>query len=260
MSKEQIRQEATRLMKELGRGAFSAKFPNDFEYYLLSFDLKNDNKTVASLVFPVNPDQIRYNKQYNTTIRKTLSGVSVVINPTFNPFPITLSGTFGRSMKTLFSPDSGKILNLQGALLTTNLIPTFNFSVKTGYGCFKLLEKMISMCNQIDEKTKKPYVLQFTDLSINESYYVEIKSFTPEMSVGRNMLWYYSINMMAVAESKLTFIKRAKLIGRKVANEGITKLTKKISEEIKNVDLNDNIPNLNLNNFSRNLTKTIKLK
>ena len=232
MSIEQIRQEAQKLTNDIGKAALSAKFPNDFEYYLMSFDLKSDGKEIASLIFPVNPEQIRYTKQTNTTIKKTMSGVNVVINPTFNPFPIAMSGTFGRGFKTLLIPDSGKIMNLQGALLTQRLIPNFSLGIKNGYGCFKLLEKMCSLCNQIDPNTKKPYVLQFNDLSCNESYYVEIKSFSFDMNVQKNMMWYYSINMVAVAETRISSKKRIKMMGNKIVSSVVNKVGSNLAAKV----------------------------
>jgi hypothetical protein len=236
MSKFQAKQEVKKLIQDVGRGAISTLFPNDFEYYMMSFDLKSEGKTIASLIFPVNPEQIRYNYQYNTTIKKTMSGVNVIINPTFNPFTITLSGTFGRGFKSLLSPNIGKLMNLQGSFLSTAVNRSFSTFAKTGYGCFKALEKMVSMCNQLDANNK-PYTLIFTDLTINKSYFVEVKAFTPEMSVARNMIWYYSINMIAVGESTLSALNRAGKIGKKIAMTETTKVVNALKTQSTRNDL-----------------------
>jgi len=93
-----------------------------------------------------------------------------------------------------------------------------------------MLEKMISLCNQLDENGK-PYSLVFNDLSFNQSYYVEVKSFTPEMSVGRNMIWYYSLNMIAISPAKLTLGKRARRIAQKIVQTESTKVLKALTTE-----------------------------
>ena len=85
---------------DFGKSALHALMPDDYEYYLCSFELydsKMDKKGFLSFV--VMPDQITESHSPIQSITKTHSGIVTTFNSTFSPVNITISGTFGKKFR-----------------------------------------------------------------------------------------------------------------------------------------------------------------
>lgn len=70
--------------------------------------------------------------------------------------------------------------------------------VKTGYGLTKMLQRMVEASTKLDDQGN-PCILLFSNYALNTSYVVEVMQDSYSQSVENNMLWYYSLEMKAVA-------------------------------------------------------------
>lgn len=187
------------LVEKVGKAGANALFPNEFEYYLVQFELTDsDGRSIDSLVFPVNPRSLEISEAYQNTVTKTAHGVVAYSNQTFNPYDITMSGTYGRSFKTLFVPQV-RVRDLTETGLS-QISPTFNASIKTGYGATKKLEGILKDAQKLDDKNK-PKKLYFYCPIFNISAIVKVMNTSFDMSEGTNMMWNYSLSMKAIADA-----------------------------------------------------------
>lgn len=182
----------------MGKSAVHSLMPDDYEYYLCSFELYNSSKERKGfLSFVVMPDQIVENHNPIQTLIKTHGGIVTVFNPSFAPIDISISGTFGRKWRFVSdyqdpTKEKSGFLNLNiGSFLNTNL------GVKSGYGLTKLLEKMVQTAGEVDDNGK-PYFMIFNNYAFNTAYMVNIISYNFAQSYDQNMIWRYSIQMKAV--------------------------------------------------------------
>lgn len=210
----------------IGRGALATLYPNDFDYYMVALELTDsNNNTIDYLTFPVMPDSIQKTEPTRTNIKKTLSGITVLSNPSFTPQEINLKGSFGRNFKILlntktpvqgvaFSTNAGKydLYSISGAKTSLSLtiggIP-FNVGIKNGYGVMKILKAMASKSVGLD-KNGRPMKLIFYNMALGENYLVVIPPsgviFTQDLS--KNMIWNYNLTMIAVAPLEATLEER----------------------------------------------------
>lgn len=226
MSREAVELSFNQKIRELGRGALAALYPNDFDAYLLALELSDSNgNTVDYFAWPVLPQEIRETHQEITNVRKTIGGVYVLKNTTFTPRTISLSGTFGRRFKLLVNNTR---VELAGFRLSLNngvpkitppnfleqRIPEFSSIAKTGYGCIKIIEAMKEKSKQLDENGKL-HSLYFYNPILGNNYQVEVVNFTHMQNENENnMLPAYSLQLVAVAPldnvfSRLSNIKSA---------------------------------------------------
>lgn len=234
MSLQEARSSYKQLLRDLGQGALNALFPDDFEFYLCAFELRDSNDKLKSmLIFPVNPESIREQETNPVNIMKTFNGVVTITNPTFNPFPITISGTFGRKLRIVLN--TGGIADATAFFDTDALTPSFNPKIKTGYGTLQLLRKMLRKSKKIDPKTGLPYKLYFFNYALNSSYMVEYNTMVSDMSIQKNALWYYSIQMTAIAELKNPFSQRLKLLGLSIGQTFVNNLANELRAESDNI-------------------------
>ena len=82
----------------------------------------------------------------------------------------------------------------------------FNFMgddvlIKTGYGLIKMLKNIIDESFKIDDKGN-PCILIFNNYALNTHYVVEVMQSSFSQSVENNMIWYYNIEMKAVAPAE----------------------------------------------------------
>ena len=98
--------------------------------------------------------------------------------------------------------------------------------VKTGYGLTKMLKKIVDTAYTLDENGK-PHTLIWTNYAFNTSYVVEILQSSYSQTYENNMLWYYNLEMKAVAPASAIktenfggFMKRvaANSIGNAIGN------------------------------------------
>lgn len=206
------------IAKNVGAQALSSLYPNDFEWYMVALELVDSNdKTIDYLTFPIMPDSISKTEPTRTAVKKSLSGVTVLTSPTFTPQEITLKGSFGRQFKILTEPKtssdptvankgvgSGKysLTDISSGTKTISGLAfgNFNTTVKTGYGAIKILQAMISKSVGLDE-SGKPLRLYFYNLALGESYLVVVPPSGAQyyQDISKNMIWNYSITLMAIA-------------------------------------------------------------
>src|SRR6478735_5107708 len=86
------------LLFTVGKQVINSLFPNDFEYYLIAFELVDSKlRTVDYLTFPILPDSITESKLELTNIKKSAGGITSITTPTFVPRDISIRGNFGRN-------------------------------------------------------------------------------------------------------------------------------------------------------------------
>ena len=99
-----------KLIASAGRATLHAQFPNDFEYYAMNLELVDSNDTlISSLTFPVMPNNITESHVSNSTQTKTSNGVVSLYDPSFVPFDINISGSFGRKFTIITMVDDTKV-------------------------------------------------------------------------------------------------------------------------------------------------------
>lgn len=198
-------------LNQLGRATLHALFPKDIEYYFLALELvDSQGTTVDYFSWPVLPEEINETQNELTSVRKTMGGVNVQKNPTFNPRQISIRGNFGRRFKLLLggkpiefagiglSIKNGKF-DIKGPNLLDNNVPQFSSFVKNGYGCIKLLEAMKEKSKKLDAD-QKPHALYLYNPILGNNYQVEFNSFNQMQDKdSHNMIPAYSFQLTAVA-------------------------------------------------------------
>lgn len=223
MSLEATKSSYRSKLAQLGRGALHALFPNDFEFYSISLELvDSQGNTVDYFIWPINPNEIRENHPEITNIRKTIGGVNVLKNSTFNPRTISIRGNFGRDFLVLiggqefvFAGFGASIRNGKFSItppsLLDNPVPQFSTFIKTGYGCVKLLQAIKDKSKGLDE-WRKPYSLYLYNPILGNNYQVEFRDFSPSQDVqNSNMLPTYNLTLTAVASLDNVFSRRVNL-------------------------------------------------
>ena len=189
----------------LGRAAIHAMAPDNFEYYMCSLELLDSSKsTKGFMTFAVMPNNILETKTEIATINKTNRGVVTTFNSSFVPRDISIQGTFGRKLRLIIGakePSNGDKTWFGNLMSSGNL--GFNMLggdvlVKTGYGLTKMLKKIVDTAYTLDENGK-PHTLIWTNYAFNTSYVVEILQSSYSQTYENNMLWYYNLEMKAVA-------------------------------------------------------------
>lgn len=199
----------------VGRTALSAIFPRDFEYYLVALELTTyDGDTIDFFSFPIMPSQISKTETTKTSIYPTLGGITVINSDAFTPQDLTLTGDFGRSFKLMVGNYGSQFVSFRGVKFSntrgiyysdeTNAmfakkVPDFNFAIKSGYGCIKILQSMISRATGNDNG--KPFRLYFYNLALGESYLVAPTK-TPvtfSQNESKNIIWSYTLNLSIIA-------------------------------------------------------------
>lgn len=186
------------IIAENGRLALHDQNPDDFEYYLIAFELIDSKtfETIDYFIFPVNPSSINLRKSKLHSITKTSSGVHVLENDSFNPIEISISGNFGRKLKLNPNNQIPFSINLreQGVAKVKGEIQSKK--ITTGYGFCKLLEKMFDKASINNEH---PCMLVFYNLAFNASYVVQPLDLAFGQNESKNMIWDYQMAMKAVA-------------------------------------------------------------
>ena len=202
MSLESTKEKAFGLFKTMGKSALAALFPNDFEVYITALELVDSNeKTTDYFLFPLNPQSISESENQIVNIKKTAGGISTTSTETFMPTIINMAGNFGRKFKILIGQN---IVDFQAFFFSENKFQsspqTFNDTIKNGYGCIKILEKIIKKSNQLDQNGK-PYFLYLYNLSFGKVYLVKcINQPTFSSSMEQNMIWQYNVQFQTLAE------------------------------------------------------------
>lgn len=202
MSLQLVKDKQSSLRKTLGSEVMASLFPNDFEVYISALELVDSNeKTADYFLFPLNPTNISESENQILSIKKTAGGISTLSTEMFMPTIINLVGDFGRKFKILIGRNivNFKAFNFSEALNNDNT-KTFNNAIKTGYGCIKVLEKIIKKSNRLDNDGK-PYFLYLYNLSFGKTYLVKcIGQPTFSCNIEKNMIWNYNVQFQTLAE------------------------------------------------------------
>ena len=193
-----FRRDFKQLSASVGRSALHAQYPNDFEYYACSLELLDlDGNVKDILVFPIMPSNMSENIKTNTNVKKASSSVVSLYNPSFQPFQINISGTFGKRFRILLGDGE---LDGVAFRLNTQRFGEYSVEIKSGYGVTKILQSMIENSLQYDENGK-PLVLVFNNLSFNSSHVVEVVNYSFTQSEQQNFLYNYNVSFTALAPS-----------------------------------------------------------
>jgi hypothetical protein len=199
----------TNLLQSVGEATLHAMFPSDFEYYQIAFELvTSNNKTIDYFSFPVLPQNISVREPQLTNIKKTAKGIVSLSTNTFVPKMITMKGDFGRRFKLLLRDRvvdfsafkfSGilKKENIQGNLNVLRKA-AFDPAVKSGYGCLKILQSILDKSTGVDDNNS-PFKLFFYNPVLGDNYLVEVIDFDLNMSMDRNRIGSYSVQLKAIA-------------------------------------------------------------
>lgn len=199
----------------VGRAALSGLFPRDFEYYMVALELTTfEGDTIDFFSFPIMPSQISKSENVRTSVYSTLGGITVINSDTFTPQDLTITGDFGRAFKIVLGDLNKDAVTFRGVKFSNSKgvyysdevnakfnkkIPDFNFALKSGYGCLKMLQSIINRAISHDEG--RSFRLYFYNLGLGESYLV-VPTKTPltmNMNENKNMIWNYTLNLQIVA-------------------------------------------------------------
>lgn len=222
MSLEAVKSAYRDGLVNVGKSALHALYPNDFPLYFLAMEVVDSRgNTVNYLAWPILPEEIKESHVEITSIKKTISSVNVVKNPTFVPRNISIKGNFGRNFKLLlnrgiefagFGISGGQLVNNNS--LDGNVIPQFSSIAKTGYGCIKIIEAMKETSKKLDAY-KKPHSLYLYNPILGNNYQVEFStgnSFNHmQNNKQNNMIPAYDIQLTAVAPLNGLFSRTANL-------------------------------------------------
>jgi len=209
--------QAVNVLSDVGSAFLHYKYPKDFEYYLVALEIKDSqNRTVDFFSFPITPKEMSDSLNKITSINKTMKGISVFKDSSFEPQDINISGNFGRRFRIVntkvdtaysagFSISNGFYGRSQG--VKNSKLPGF---IKTGYGCVKYLEAMIKRSSLLDNNDK-PFRMCFYNLAFGESYLVEPINFTASQNLESNMIWNYNLSLKAIAPLEGLISSRASL-------------------------------------------------
>lgn len=195
-------------IKSLGYSAasslMSSLYPKEFECYMISFELCNyAGETIDFFSFPVLPTEINIQEQFPVNIKNTFGGVSVLSTDIYNPKTITISGNFGRNFKLLNRGDLKffkaieweRRYNEQSDQYTYKELST---TVKTGFGCLKVLESILNRSYAVDYDYGMSNKLYFYNLAYGESYLVKAISWTPSQDLSSNAIWKYNLVLQTI--------------------------------------------------------------
>lgn len=197
-------------LESVGKAVLNVMYPKEFELYVIALELiDGDGVTLKYFIFPVNPSSLDETDNTITNVKKTLTGIVSLRNPTFTPTDINLNGTFGRRFRVLLGTDYVNFISsfttTPGALggdvtsssLEDGVAQVFDERVKTGYGCLNILKDIVKASLVAD--TKGPRTLILHNLAFGSTYVVDFVSMKTSMSQDSNMLHNYSLSLKAVA-------------------------------------------------------------
>lgn len=243
--------EAMSLAKSIGLQAIATAMPREFEWYMIALELATaDNKTIDYLTFPIMPNSLSKVEQNRTSIKKSMSGVTVLQNSALPLGEIILRGNFGRGFKNLvginndvsagalaYSMKAGKydLYSLKEG--SNNKIPkakTFNVAIKTGYGVIKMLQAILSKSVGYDNQGR-PFRLFFYNMAFGENYQVVVPPNGTRFyqDISNNMIWNYDLRLTVVAP--LDAVVKDSKKWKRLAASAIQGSIDIASSEIKNV-------------------------
>lgn len=234
MAIDDVRGRYSELLNTFGTTALNALFPNDFEAYLIAFELvDSQDNTLEFFAFPIMPNSLSINEPELTNIKKVNKGITSLKTDSFIPKNISLTGNFGRNFRILvrdkiidFNSFRGALGLLQGDFDGPN--------IKTGFGSIKVFQRLLEGSKVLDQKGN-PVRLYFYNFPFSENYVVEVVDKTFTQSRETNMIWNYNVSLKAVAPINNSVRDRRSLISILSANalqKGINSLAANISSAL----------------------------
>ena len=244
-----------------GPSGLSVSYPDEFEYYAValevcSVDTQGNEKVLSYMTFPTMPSSLAKSKEYLSTIKKTASGVFVMRNTTFKPFPITIQGTFGAKLRYvdtqgyLSQPTAATAVMSSDNNSTINVSQSnklFSKTIKTGYGTLKILEKMLEQAHRTTNNI--PNRLYWYNFAFNDMYLVEPVRFSPRQDRATNGMWQYNLELQALAPANSIQSNLSQQQKNILGASALTKEINAISSTIKSIlgitvdSLPFNVPN-----------------
>lgn len=146
-------------------------------------------------VFPVMPESLAISQRYLATVTPTQGG-AFVDDYGRAPSPVMMQGTFGRSPRPAIAlGQEAALKNAQfftganGIAGDTSLPDRLN-----GYMLMKLLGEMVELSHVPDEQGNLPTCI-FYNFAFGAIYEVNLESFEATMTMERNGLWIYQLQM-----------------------------------------------------------------
>jgi hypothetical protein len=206
MAQDSVTNKILSQVQDIGKAGINALFPNDFEYYAITLELTDSQgKTIDFLTFPVAPENIDYNAPSAVNIKKNLGGVTALDTSSFDPSRYTLSGTFGRKLRLLFTKGSSQHSTSKGVFGTiqesglTIKTSILDAKIKSGYGTTKLLESIVEKSKSLDDYNK-PVRLYLYNPALNHNFLVKANNLTLHQDIQTsNAMWKYTLEMTAIA-------------------------------------------------------------
>ncbi len=170
--------------------ALNTLYPAEFEVYMVTLELVDyTDESLEYFTFPINPESINKSQPYLKQIERTYGAVVVNKSGSFVPQDIVIKGTFGRQFRFVTTE---KVFDLTAIQWLPNE-KEFNKNYKSGYGCFKIVQRICDEANILDNGHARK--LYFHNLAMGESYLVEVMNFTGSQSQNSNMIWNYDLRM-----------------------------------------------------------------
>lgn len=149
-------------------------------------------------VFPVMPESLAISQRYLSTVTPTQGG-AFVDNYGRAPSPVLLQGTFGRSPRPAIAlaqeAVAANFLRAEG-VEDPGVTPPQEFGVGrvNGYKLMKLLGEMVERSHVPNASGELPLCI-FYNFAFGAFYEVHLDSFDATMTMERNGLWVYRLQM-----------------------------------------------------------------
>lgn len=207
----------SQLANTIGTSALNALYPDDFEVYLIAFELVDSNdKTLEFFSFPVMPTSLTIAYPEVTNIKKVNRGVTSLKTNSFIPRDINLVGNFGRNFRILIRDKVIDFNSFKGSLGLIN--GDFEGpNIKTGFGSIKVFQRILEGSKLLDTRGN-PVRLYFYNFAFSENYVVEVVDKTFTQSRESNIIWNYNVSLKAVAPINNSVRNRSSLISILTAN------------------------------------------
>lgn len=189
---------ATNTVMNIGMALAHTLSPDNYEYYMCSLELIDCyRKQIGFISFVVMPNNLSESITPIQTQTKTKNGIVTLFNDSFTPVIISLQGTFGRKFRiaTNITDPSDKKNFFNGNI---GKIAGTNIMVKSGYGLSKILKFILDKTTTLD-KDQRPFLLIFNNYAFNTSYVVDVINYTFNQSIENNMMWFYDMQLKAIA-------------------------------------------------------------
>jgi len=200
-----------------GKAKLAQNFPRDFELYMCALELVDpDGEQIDYFLFPIMPKNINKNETEATSVQFAFSGISVFNKDGFTPNELIITGDFGRALKMVELNKESLVRGINYSIsegyysssdvnLGKNFVTKVSeipFGIKTGFGCIKILQSIISKAKSHDSKGRT-FHLYFYNPALGESYLVVPTKNPLVLSMNdqsTNMIWQYTLNLVIIAD------------------------------------------------------------